>query len=96
MGQLRTRKHGSAWQYSLEAAKAEGKRKSLMKGGVRTKEEAIKAGPQAMNEYNNPGQAFTPSEPSAADYLDYWFDNDCKMNLNYNTQLGYIQIIESH
>lgn len=96
MGQLRTRKRGSTWQYSFEAAPVNGKRKSVMKGGFRTKDDAIKAGTQAMSEYNNSGQTFTPADISVADYLDYWFDNYCKMNLKYNTQLGYIQIIENH
>ena len=38
------------------------------------------------------GQAFTPTEVSVSDYLDYWFDNYCKMNLKYNTQIGYLRI----
>ncbi|NNJ28947.1 tyrosine-type recombinase/integrase [Lacrimispora defluvii] len=96
MGELRTRKRGSTWQYSFEAAKIEGKRKSISKGGFKTKAEALKAGNQAMSEYNNSGQSFAPAEISVADYLDYWFDNYCKTNLKYNTQLGYIQIIENH
>lgn len=96
MGQLRTRKRGATWQYSFEAAPVNGKRQSVSKSGFRTKAEAIQAGTQAMNEYNQSGQMFTPSELSIADYLDYWFDNYCKINLKYNTQLGYIQIIENH
>lgn len=96
MGQLRTRKRGTTWQYSFEAAPVNGKRQSVSKSGFRTKAEAIQAGTQAMNEYNQSGQMFTPSELSVADYLDYWFDNYCKINLKYNTQLGYIQIIENH
>lgn len=96
MGQLRTRKRGSTWQYSFEAAKIEGMRKSISKGGFRTKAEAIKAGTRAMTEYDNTGSAFSPTELSISDYLDYWFDNYCKTNLKYNTQLGYLQIIESH
>lgn len=95
MGQLRTRKRGSTWQYSFETAPVNGKRKSVSKGGFRTKADAIAAGTQAMSEYNSSGQAFTPSEISVADYLDYWFDNYCKVNLKYNTQLNYIQIIEN-
>lgn len=96
MGQIRTRKRGSTWQYSFEAAKVDGKRKSISKGGFRTKADALTAGTKAMNEYNESGQAFSPSEISVADYLDYWFDNYCKMNLKYNTQLGYMQMIEKH
>jgi len=96
MGELRTRKRGSTWQYSFEAARVNGKRKSISKSGFRTKADAVKAGTQAMNEYNLSGMAFSPSEVSVSDYLDHWFDTYCKMNLKYNTQLGYVQIIEKH
>ena len=96
MGQLRTRKRGSTWQYSFETAPVNGKRKSVSKSGFRTKADAIAAGTQAMSEYNSSGQTFTPSELSVADYLDYWFDHYCKLNLKYNTQIGYLQIIENH
>lgn len=96
MGELRTRKRGSKWEYSFEGAPVNGKRKSISKSGFRTKAEAIAAGMAAMNEFNNVGSCFTPTEISISDYLDYWFDNYCKLNLKYNTQLGYIQIIENH
>ncbi|WP_313579342.1 tyrosine-type recombinase/integrase [Lacrimispora sp.] len=96
MGQLRTRKRGSKWEYSFEGATVAGKRKTISKSGFRTKSDALTAGTQAMNEYNNSGQTFAPSELSVADYLDYWFDNNCKVNFKYNTQLGYNQIIENH
>ena len=61
MGELRTRKRGSTWQYSFEAARVNGKRKSISKSGFRTKADAVKAGTQAMNEYNLSGMAFSPS-----------------------------------
>lgn len=96
MGQLRTRKRGSTWQYSFEAAPIDGKRKSISKGGFRTKAEALAAGALALSEYNASGQSFTPSDISVADFLDYWLDHYCKMNLKYTTQLGYLQIIENH
>lgn len=96
MGELRTRKRGTTWQYSFESARIDGKRKSVSKSGFRTKSDAVKAGTQAMSEYNFSGQVFTPTEISVSDYLDYWFDIYCKMNLKYNTQLGYLQIIEKH
>ncbi len=95
MGQLRTRKRGSTWQYSFEAAPVDGKRRSISKGGFRTKTEALAAGTQALNEYNTSGQAFTPTEISVSDYLDYWFENYCRVNLKYNTQLGYLYIVEN-
>lgn len=96
MGQVTARKRGKTWEYGFEGAKIGGKRKRFTKGGFRTKAEALEAGAAAMTQYNNAGQSFTPSKISVADFLDYWMDNYCKMNLKYNTQLGYLNIIENH
>lgn len=96
MGQLRTRKRGSTREWSFEGARINGKRNSISKGGYRTKAEALAAGTQAKAEYDNAGQLFNLSEISVSDYLDYWFDSYCKLNLRYNTQMGYLNIIEKH
>lgn len=90
------RKRGSTWSYYFDLGKVDGKRKKKEKGGFRTKKEAEQALTKALNEYNNAGQVFEPSEISVSDYLDFWFDNYCKVNLKYNTQLGYLGIIENH
>lgn len=84
------------WEYRFEAAKIDGKRKSISKAGFKTKKEAEIAGTKAMAEYNNAGLKFEPSEMSYSDFLDYWFDNYVKMSCKYNTQLAYTQIIENH
>lgn len=84
------------WEYRFEAAQIEGKRKQISKAGFQTKREALEAGAKALAEYHNSGQHFSPSEISIADYLDYWMDNYCKLNLKYNTQLGYLSIVENH
>lgn len=84
------------WEYRFEAAKVDGKRKHISKAGFRTKKEAEIAGAKAMAEYENTGKRFEPTEISVADYLDFWFDNYCKMELKYNSQLGYLNIIENH
>ena len=91
-----TRKKGCTWYYYFDVGKVDGKRKKKEKGGFKTKKEAEQALAKAINEYNNAGQVFEPSEISVSDYLDYWFDNFCKMNLKYNTQLNYLNIIENH
>lgn len=49
-----------------------------------------------MNEYNNAGTVFEPTEITVADYLNQWFDLYCKTNLKYNTQVGYLRIIQGH
>ncbi len=91
-----TRKRGNSWYYYFDLGKIDGQRKKKEKGGFKTKKEAEQALVQAINEYNNVGQVFEPNEITVADYLDQWFDLSCKMNLKYNTQVGYLRIIESH
>lgn len=90
------RKRGSTWSYYFDIGIVDGKRKKKEKGGFRTKSEAETALAAAITEYHNAGMVFEPSEITVSDYLDFWFDNYCKMNLKYNTQLGYLGIIENH
>ena len=61
MGELRTRKRGKGWEYSFESARVDGKRKSISKGGFKTKAEALAAGTQAKAEYDSAGVVFKPS-----------------------------------
>lgn len=83
------------WEYRFEAAKVDGKRNQISKSGFRTKAEALEAGNKALAEYNNAGHHYEPNEISVADYMDFWFDNYCKMELKYSTQLGYLNLIEN-
>lgn len=91
-----TRKRGSSWSYYFDLGKVDGKRKKKEKGGFRTKKEAEQALAAALNEYNNVGQVFEPSEITVSDYLDQWYELSCKLNLKYNTQVGYLRIVEGH
>lgn len=90
------RKRGATWSYYFDLGKVDGKRKKKEKGGFRTKKEAEAALAAAMHEYNNAGQVFEPSDITVSDYLDQWYELSCKLNLKYNTQVGYLRIIESH
>ena len=90
------RKRGTTWSYYFDLGKIDGKRKKKEKGGFRTKKEAEQALTAAMNEYNNSGTVFEPTEITVADYLNQWFDLYCKTNLKYNTQVGYLRIIQGH
>ena len=90
------RKRGNTWSYYFDLGKVDGRRKKKEKGGFRTKKEAEVALAAAMNEYNHAGQLFEASEITVADYLDQWYELFCKLNLKYNTQLGYLRIIEGH
>lgn len=96
MGELRTRKRGKTWEWSFEGAKIDGKRKPISKGGYRTKAEAQAAGTQAKAEYDNAGRVFTPADISVADYMTYWYNNYVVKNLQYNSQINYKRIIDTH
>lgn len=96
MAEINVRKRGKKWEYRFEAAKINGRRNQISKGGFSTKKEALQEGTKALNQYNNSGLAFEPSEISVSDYLNYWFGTFCKTNLKYNTQVNYLQIINNH
>ncbi len=87
------RKRGKTWSYYFDTAKIDGKRNKIEKGGFRTQKEAIAARAAAIAEYNNTGRAFSPSEMSVSDYLDYWLENVIRKNIDhgysYNTYTDY-------
>lgn len=90
------RKRGKTWSYCFDLGKVDGKRKRMEKGGFRTKKEAETAMAAAINEYNNGGQVFKPNEITVSDYLDQWYEDYCKPNLKYNTQVGYLKVMSCH
>lgn len=96
MGTLRTRKRGKNWEYSFEAAKIDGKRKSISKGGFRTKAEALEAGTKAQAEYNNTGSVFRSSDMSLSDYMDFWIETHVKNHFSANTYDSYSDAIRNH
>ena len=73
-----------------------GKRKKIEKGKIRTKKEAETALAKAIAEYESSGQVFQPSTISVSDYLDFWYEQYCKMNLTENTQQTYATLIHRH
>lgn len=96
MAKISTRKRGNTWEYSFEIAPVNGKRKRKSKGGFRTKKDALEAGTQAKAEYDNKGYIAEPKKMLFNDYLDYWFENEVKINTKTNTQVGYANVIKNH
>lgn len=90
------RKRGSTWSYYFDLGKVDGKRKKKEKGGFRTKKDAEAALAKALNEYNNAGAVFTPTEITVSDYLDQWYRLYCEPNLRYNTRQSHLHIIKNH
>lgn len=93
---LNVRKRGTKWEYRFEGARINGKRNQISKAGFKTQSEAIAAGNQALNEYNNSGLNFKPSTMSVTDFLNYWYENYAKVNLRYGTYTAYRNILDNH
>lgn len=96
MSEISTRKRGNLWEFRFEGASIGGKRKQISKSGFHTKKEAMLAGAKAFSEYNRSGLMFEPSSVSLSDYLDFWFEQDVKVNRKYNTQVMYNNFIRNH
>lgn len=93
---VNVRKRGNVYEYNFDVAKIEGKRKRISKSGFKTKAEALKQGTIAYNEYLNTGRKLVSNEMSYSDFLDYWLDNHCKINLKYHTIEAYSNIVKTH
>lgn len=93
---VNVRKRGKVYEYRVEIAPVEGKRKWISKSGFKSKSEAEKEGIKAYNEYMETGHSFVPSTMSYSDYLDYWLKEYCEINLKYNTIEAYKNIIKNH
>ena len=93
---VNVRKRGNVYEYNFDVAKIEGKRKRITKSGFKTKAEALKQGTIAYNEYLNTDRKFVSNEMSYSDFLDYWLDNHCKINLKYHTIEAYSNIVKTH
>ena len=96
MSNVTIQKRGNFYQYKFEIAKVDGKRKFLSKSGFKTKSEAEKEGVIAYNDYLNTGNSFSASDMSYSDFLDYWLENYCYINLKYHTIEGYSNIVKNH
>ena len=89
MGKVNIQKRGKVYQYQFEIAPQDGKRKWITKSGFKTKPEAEREGLKALNEYLETGHSFKPSEISYSDYLDYWMEEYCYINLKHRTERGF-------
>ena len=87
-------KRGNLWAYRFEAAAIDGKRKWITKSGFKNQSEAYEAGMVAFTQYKQTGKNFVPSNISVSDYMNYWIDNYCKINLKANTVSSYKKRIE--
>lgn len=90
------RRKGSKWYYSFEGPKINGKRKRYERVGGDTKQKALDALRKALNEFEEAGNIFDPTEASVHDYFNFWYEDYVVRNLKYNTQENYRHTMELH
>lgn len=77
------------WEYRFFGAPINGTPQRFEKCGFKTKEEAVKAGTLAFNEYMSAGSVFEASDMSYSDCLHSWMENYVAINCNITTKEGY-------
>ena len=94
MSEVNARKRSNGkWEYRIELAPINGKRQQKSKSGFSTKAEALKAGREALKEYENGGQLVIPSEMSVSDLMDQWIEEYGQTDLQQVTTEGYVKKI---
>lgn len=94
MAEVNVRKRSNGkWEYRFELAAVNGKRQQKSKSGFSTKAEALKAGREALSNYESCGQVVTPTEISVSDMFDMWLSEVSKTDLQQTTVDGYIKKI---
>ncbi len=83
MVKVQVKKRGKTFQYTFEIAPQDGKRKWITKSGFKSKSEAERAGLKSLNEYLETEHSFKSSQISYTDYLDYWMEEYCYINLKH-------------
>lgn len=96
MAKIRTIKRSSKWSYAFEMGIVNGKRKTCQKSGFETKKEAYDAGVIAYDKYLHGGIAVNDGKITFADFLDSWFEKDCKPNIRHHTYQNYEIYIRLH
>ena len=94
MSKISLRKRGSAWEYRFQISEINGKRQYASKGGFRTKKAASEAGTTAQQEYQTCGIVPQQGTISYAEYLDFWLDSYCRVNLKDTTCSCYSKRID--
>lgn len=94
MSKISLRKRGSAWEYRFQISVTNGKQQYVSKGGFRTKKLAAEAGTIAQQEYQTHGVVPQHGTMKYAEYLDFWLDSYCRVNLKDTTCETYAKRID--
>ena len=84
------------YEYRFEIASVDGKRQWQSKSGFKSVTEARKAGRAALQLYENVGRTIEKDKMSYSDFLDYWIENDCSVDLKTTTLVGYKKRVDNY
>lgn len=92
------RKRGNSWYYTFDLGYVRGKRKRIERvaKGATTRAEAERILREKIQEYENAGHVFKPTEITVTDFYDYWMREYVEMKLEPNTQENYRGMIKNH
>ncbi|WP_196607094.1 tyrosine-type recombinase/integrase [Pectinatus frisingensis] len=93
---VRTLKRGKKWSYAFEIGIINGKRKTCQKSGFSTEKEAYNAGIMAYDKYLHGGIAVNDGKITFNQFLDEWFEKDCKISIREGTSTNYERYIRLH
>ena len=82
------------YEYRFEIASIDGKRQWKTKCGFKTMTEARREGKAALLAYEQAGQIVVKDRISVADFLSYWMENDCMIELKPTTIKNYKKTVE--
>lgn len=85
MSAISLRKRSNGWEYRFQTQYSNGKQQYASKGGFATKKEAAAAGTEAKTEYEKQGILPIFGQTTYSEYLDFWLENYCAVNLKDTT-----------
>lgn len=97
MSTISVRKRNNSWEYRLYFGRVDGKPIRKSKSGFRTKKEAREAAEQAAQDYEDskPTIPNSPTNMTFGQYLDFWIDNYCRVNLKETSIYDYSKRIDA-
>lgn len=96
MAIVRTRKRGRTYSYIFEAGQVNGKRKTVEKGGFRTKEDAYNAGVKAYTDFKHGNIGIVSDHITLKAYMDNWLQGVAAVNVRESSLSQYQTMTKYH
>lgn len=96
MAIVRTRKRGRTYSYIFEAGQVNGKRKTVEKGGFRTKEDAYNAGVEAYTDFKHGNIGIVSDHITLNVYMDNWLQGVAAVNVRESSLSQYQKMTKYH